>query len=242
MSKGYKSRLLHKSNAIPIITVRKEDITVEFGELANLIKSRRSIRVWQDKKVPEKLLLQAVELANWAPNAANTQNWRFYIIVNRDIIKAIADAVQARANQIASWPGSEELGVTAGLRERSSFFRMAPAAIAVAAVHYQSAVDRALAAREKTDPEAAKIRQWRNIANSRIQSVASAIAYLLLILHQMGLGAVWMTGPMQAKGEIEKILRVSPEMDIVAFIPVGYPAESPTKERKPVSEVCEVVR
>jgi nitroreductase len=59
----------------------------------------------------------------------------------------------------------------------------------------------------------------------------------------MGLGAVWMTGPMQAKAEIEKILKVPPEMDLVAFIPVGYPAEiPPLPQRKPVSEVSRVIR
>jgi nitroreductase len=87
------------------------------------------------------------------------------------------------------------------------------------------------------------MRQWRNVVDSRIQSVASAIAYLLLVLHQMGLGAVWMTGPTQAKDEIEKILKVPPGIDIVAFIPVGYPDEEAiSRGRKPVSEVSEVIR
>ncbi len=217
---------------------------MELADLANLIRSRHSIRSWQDKEIAEELLLQAIELATWAPNGGNQQNWRFYIIVNRDTIKAIADAVQASADQITSWPEADQLGGAATrLRERASFFRNAPAAIAVAAAQYQSPVDEVLAAREKTDLQAGQIRQWRNIANSRIQSVASAIAYLLLILHQMGLGAVWMTGPMQAKVGIEKILRVPPEMDLIAFIPVGYPAESPApRERRPVGEVSEVVR
>ena len=59
----------------------------------------------------------------------------------------------------------------------------------------------------------------------------------------MGLGAVWMTGPMQAKGEIEKILQVPKEMDLVAFIPVGYPAENPPlKDRKSVKEVCQIIK
>jgi len=52
-----------------------------------------------------------------------------------------------------------------------------------------------------------------------------------------------MTGPMQAKAEIEKILKVPSEMDLVAFIPVGYPDESPeSRGRRPVKEVCEVIR
>jgi len=217
---------------------------MEFADLSNLVRSRRSIRRWQDKEVPEELLLQAIELATWAPNGGNQQNWRFYLIVNRDTIKTIADAVQVSANQIASWPEAEKFEDTATrLRERASFFHDAPVAIAVAASQYQSPIDQILVAREKTDPQAGQIRQWRNIADSRIQSVASAIAHLLLVLHQMGLGAVWMTGPMQAKAEIEKILKVPSEMDLVAFIPVGYPDESPeSRGRRPVKEVCEVIR
>ena len=217
---------------------------MEFADLSNLVRSRRSIRRWQDKEVPEELLLQAIELATWAPNGGNQQNWRFYLIVNRDTIKTIADAVQVSANQIASWPEAEKFEDTATrLRERASFFRDAPVAIAVAASQYQSPIDQILVAREKTDPQAGQIRQWRNIADSRIQSVASAIAHLLLVLHQMGLGAVWMTGPMQAKAEIEKILKVPSDMDLVAFIPVGYPDESPeSRGRRPVKEVCEVIR
>ena len=216
---------------------------MELTDLGNLLRSRCSIRRWQDKEVPEGLLMQAIELATWAPNAGNQQNWHFYAILNRDTIKAIADAVQASADRIASWSEADNLGYAGKWQRRASFFRNAPAAIAISAAQYQSLVDQILATREKTDPQAGQMRQWRNISNSRIQSVASTIAYLLLILHQMGLGAVWMTGPMQAKGEIEKILRVPPEMDIIAFIPVGYPDESPSpNERQPVGAVCEVIR
>jgi nitroreductase len=56
--------------------------TLDTAELAKLIKTRRSIRVFQDKPVPEALLIQAVELATWAPNGGNGQNWRWYIILD----------------------------------------------------------------------------------------------------------------------------------------------------------------
>ena len=216
---------------------------MRLSDLENLIKSRRSIRSWQDKEIHQDLLLRAIELATWAPNGGNQQNWRFYLILNRDTIKAIADAVQSNANQICSWSEADKYLDTSRMRGRAGFFRKAPAAIAVAASQYQSPIDKFLATREETDNQARTIRQWRNIADSRIQSVAAAIAYLLLVLRQMDLGAVWMTGPMQAKEEIEKILQVPSEMDVVAFIPVGYPAETPAHgERKPIGEVCEIIK
>ena len=217
---------------------------MELNDLANLIKTRRSIRVWQDKDVPEQLLLNAIELATWAPSGGNQQNWRFYIIKNKAVLKTIGDAVQAKTDLINSWPEAAKFNTGPARAGRGAgFFQPAPAAIAVAAAQYQSQVDLILEAREKVDPQAAEIRRWRNIADSRLQSVASAIAHLLMVLHQMGLGTVWMTGPMQAKEEIEKALRVPREMDVVAFIPVGYPAETPvSRGRKPVAEISEIIK
>ncbi len=213
-------------------------------ELEELIKSRRSIRVWQNKKVSEETLLQALELATYAPNGGNQQNWKFYVILNKKNIVAIADAVQNMANLAGSWPESASMGEAATrMITRASFFRDAPALIAVATNQYQSDIDKVLALREKSDAQAKQIRQWRNSVATVIQSAASGIAYLLLILHQMGLGAVWMTGPMQAKGDIEKLLKMPAEMNLLALIPVGYPAETPPlKERKPIREVCEVIK
>jgi nitroreductase len=225
---------------------------METVELAKLIKSRRSIRIWQDKPVPEELLLQAVELATWAPNGANQQNWHFYIILNRDTIKVIAGATQAGSSYMASWPEMAQMGGFPPLRRepppgstppRRAPLSDAPALIAVSTGRRENPMAKVMEAREKVDPRAAQMLQWDKTIDSRIQSVSAAIAYLLLVLHQMGLGAVWMTGPLpSSKGDVEKILKVPPDMDIVALIPVGYPADSPTGQRKPVSEVCEVIR
>ena len=216
---------------------------MEITELAKLIKSRRSIRVWQDKTVAEELLLQAVELATWAPNGGNRQPWFFYVVVNKGVINAIADATLTTAKYVASWPESSALGEMASLMaQRAGAFRTAPAIIAAAVKKYQSPMDQVFAAREKVDARASKMRQGEQTVNSRIQTVSAAVSYLLLVLHQMGLGAVWMTGPLQAKVEIEQILQVSAEMDLVALMPVGYPAETPTRDRKPIGEVTRIIR
>jgi hypothetical protein len=50
-----------------------------------------------------------------------------------------------------------------------------------------------------------------------------------------------MTGPTEAKPEIEKILRVPPDLDFVAVIPVGYPAETAQEQRKSVGELCQII-
>ncbi len=217
---------------------------MDYNGLAELIKARRTIRKWQDKPVPEELLVKAVELATWAPNSGNRQIWFFHIILSKEIIGKIADTVQKSANLIASWPESapyrEEMEK---YQKISTFFRGAPAAIAVSVSAYQSTADLVLEVREKHDPEAKKIRGWRMTADTKVQTGASGVANLLLILHAMGLGAVWMTGPMQSKGDIEMILGIGPDKDLIAFLPVGYPAEDPRpRPRLPVSQVSKIVR
>ena len=227
---------------------------MKMADLAKLIKGRRSIRLLQDKPVAEELLLQAVELATWAPNGGNQQNWYFYVILNKNTIKAVADATQAGMSYMASWPemaqfkgfpppGRVTPGTPPPQAPRRAPLSDAPALIAVGTRRGENPMVKVMLAREKVDAKAAQMLQWDRAIDSRIQSVSAAIAYLLLVLHQMGLGAVWMTGPLpQSKGDIEKILKVPPEMDIIALIPVGYPAESPTRDRKPVSEVSEVIK
>ena len=224
---------------------------METAELAKLIKGRRSVRVWQDKPVPEDLLMQAIELATWAPNGANRQNWHFYVISNRTTIKAIGDAAQAGRTLMASWPESQQSGAMAppppppGSPPPAprSPFGSAPAVIAVGAMRAENPMEKLFTAREKTDPKAAQMKEWNATVDARIQSVSAAITTLLLVLHHMGLGAVWMTGPLpQCKGDVEKLLNVPPGMDIVALIPVGYPGETPTRDRKPVSEVTTIMR
>jgi len=212
-------------------------------DLAGLIKGRRSIRSWQDKPVPEDALLRAVELATWAPNGGNQQNWLFYIVKDKAVIHKMADAVQARADYVGSLPEASAFGESlARMLKRSDFFRAAPAVVAVASSVYKSPLDQIAAALKNPDAAIREMTAWRSLANTRIQSVAAAIATFLLVIHQMGLGAVWMTGPMQAKGDLEKILGVPKDMDLAAIIPVGYPAENPApRERKPISDVTRIV-
>jgi nitroreductase len=227
---------------------------METSEFVGLIKGRRSIRAWQDKPVPEELLLQAVELATWAPNGANAQRWYFYVVLDKKTIKAVADIVQANRENVASWPETAQFGgfprpasAPQGAAAPAAPRRMpigdAPAMILVGTRKRENPMNRALSARAQVDERAAEMLRWDSTINPNIQSVSAGISYLLLALHQMGLGATWMTGPLsQSKGDVERILKAPDDMDIVAMIPVGYPANSPTGQRRPVSEVCEVIK
>jgi len=55
----------------------------------------------------------------------------------------------------------------------------------------------------------------------------------MLVLHQMGLGTLWMTGPLHAKADIEKLLKIPEGLDIVTLVPVGYPRKAPPATANP---------
>ncbi|MEM2987192.1 MAG: nitroreductase family protein, partial [Nitrososphaerota archaeon] len=44
------------------------------------IKSRRSIRAFQEKEIPEEFIEKILDSARWAPSAGNTQPWEFIIV------------------------------------------------------------------------------------------------------------------------------------------------------------------
>jgi nitroreductase len=215
---------------------------MDLRDLEGLIKGRRTIRQWKKQEVPDELLKKAVELATWAPNGGNYQGWHFIVVKKREIIEKIANAGQSVADKIASWPEAATWQEDVRRYQRNaSFFRNAPACIGVFTGEYQSPMDKVLTVRESFDPEAKEILGFRRSAPTAIQSAAAAVATMLLVFHGMGLGAVWLGSPVQAKKEIEATLKVPSNMHLVCLVAVGYPDESPQRNRKPVDQVLEFV-
>jgi nitroreductase len=216
---------------------------MDIEALEKLIKGRRSIRKWKQEAVPEELLKKAVELATWAPNGGNFQGWRFVVVTNQAVIETMANAVQAVADKISAWPeGAAWREEVERARKYSSYFRNAPVCIGVFIKKYVSAADKLLLARESIDQEAKRILSYRRSSPTAIQSAAAAVTTLLLVLHDAGLGAVWLGAPLIAKKEIETLMKAPEEMSLVCLVAAGYPDESPQRDRRPVEEVLEFIR
>ena len=59
-------------------------------ECKEFLLSRRSIRYFQEKQVPLETLLQALDIARYAPSAKNLQPWEFIIITNREKLRELS--------------------------------------------------------------------------------------------------------------------------------------------------------
>jgi nitroreductase len=72
-------------------------------EFSTLVKTRRSVRLFNDREVSDEQILKLLEAARWAPSGGNCQPWYFYVIKNRDLISKINQQVYT-ADWILSAP------------------------------------------------------------------------------------------------------------------------------------------
>jgi len=64
--------------------------------LLDLILTRRSIRKYEDKDIPEEVLQQILETGRQAPSAVNRQPIHFVIVNDRDVLKNLCDNLITR--------------------------------------------------------------------------------------------------------------------------------------------------
>ncbi|HLX41611.1 MAG TPA: nitroreductase family protein, partial [Ktedonobacteraceae bacterium] len=60
-------------------------------DLATLLRSRRSVRVYQDRPVLRQDIEQILEAARWAPSPHGRQPWRFVVLTRLELKTQLAD-------------------------------------------------------------------------------------------------------------------------------------------------------
>jgi nitroreductase len=94
--------------------------------LMEIIKSRKSIRAYQDKPLPKQVVKDILEAAKYAPTARNMQELEYRVVTNKTLMdtlsKGIADALQKEGLPLKGPPGA-----------KPDFFHSAPLLILVIA-------------------------------------------------------------------------------------------------------------
>jgi len=71
-----------------------------------------------------------------------------------------------------------------------------------------------------------------------IQSIGACLQNMLLEIHALGLGAVWLGEIIKSNEQIKKILSLPEELELMAVIAMGYPDETPrATERKELKDL-----
>ena len=177
-------------------------------DLYDVIKSRRSCRVFSPDAVPKDALERITEAATWAPSGKNRQNYRIFVVAGekKDELVSIAD----RSFPLIE-PSLKEMYDEKIVNFTRNFFKTLGGA-PVLLVFY-------------SDPT-----EEGQFVDT--QTVSAALENALLAATHEGLGTCWMTNPVHLKDEVAKVLGVE-GMDLMAFVPIGYPGkEPPTPPRK----------
>lgn len=143
-------------------------LKVTFEQCAQLIRGRRSIRVYRDKKVPREEIERVIEVARYAPTGHNSQAVRWLVINDRDEVSRLSEIgtdwmrwVMKKSPQLAPMVEGALQRQEAGM---DVFLRGAPAVV--------------IAFAEKSNPVASI-------------DCTIALSYFDLIANSMGLGCCW---------------------------------------------------
>lgn len=177
-----------------------------------IIRTRRSIRVYEDKPVEEDKLRRVLEAARMAPSAGNRQPWRFIVVTDPKVKEEI---IKVKERFRPSPPRSPPPSVP-GRPPRLSPLHTAPIIIVGCAMPSESFPG--------TD-------FWKI-------DVSIALQNLVLAAWELGLGTCWV-GVFHEEEELKKVLGLPNEARIVAMVTLGYPAEKkePVTDRKPLEEI-----
>ena len=195
-------------------------------EFFDLMNRRRSVRDYSTEAPPRECIELAIKTAASAPSGAHHQPWRFVLIDDPDLKKAIREAAEEeeRENYDNRFP-PEWLQALAplGTTGDKPFLEDAPYLVVVFKESYGVS--------EESD----------KITNYYVnESVGIACGMFIAALHTMGL--VTLTHTPSPMGFLSELLNRPPNEKPYILFPVGYPAEGamvPDLKRKSFSEVVQ---
>jgi F420 biosynthesis protein FbiB-like protein len=173
--------------------------------------------------VSKDVVERVLEAACWAPSAHNRQPWRFAVITEPVRIEQLARAMGARLRHDLEADGVAESVIEADTSK--SYARITGAPVVVALCLTMADMD--------TYPDA---RRNTNEYLMAVQSTAMAGQNLLLVAHDLGLGACWMCAPLFVPEIIKIELELPDDWQPQALITLGYAAETKEKTRNPLEK------
>ena len=189
--------------------------------LLDIIRTRRSIRRYQARPVPQDSLERLLEAAIWAPSAHNRQPWRFVVLTRAEDRRRLAEAMAARLRRDLEADGVAPEVIEADAAR--SLARLTGAPVLILACMTMIDMD--------TYPDAKRQEAEHLMA---VQSVAMAAQNLLLAAHVEGLGACWMCAPLFCGDVVRETLGLSADLEPQGLVALGYPAEQREKTRAPL--------
>lgn len=178
----------------------------------SVINKRRSIREYQNKKLPRLLIKELLTLANLAPTAAGLEN-RNFIVIDDQKIKQELFQFGCGQSHIAN-----AAAVVAMVTNTEKFFTK------------KELENKIIGEWEMALPKQFELNYqiWKRLYP--IQDADTAGTTLMLAATESGVGSCWV-GAFDYSA-VEKILRLPKNWKITCLITLGYPKEKPDQQKR----------
>ena len=185
--------------------------------LLDVIRTRRSVRVYKTGKVTDEQLETIFEAARWAPSGANTQPWEFVYTRDRKKMKRIREIYD---NEWRTRKREDPVHYK-GLKKDY----VGDVSVLVLVCGDARTPRVYLTTRQPGDRE--KLFQ---------ASIANAVQQMMLAAASMKLGTVWVSVREEVEPELRELFGVPPELRLLWIVPIGHARSWPkTKPRRPAS-------
>ena len=194
------------------INLKQKEMIDISKDFFNKIKTRRTIRDFSSKDIPEEILENAIQAAGRAPSGANQQPWHFVIVGNKKIKKSIRNAAEKEEQTFYTKRAPKEwLNALKhiGTDANKPHLEKAPYLIIVFAERYS------------INKKSEKIKNYYVS-----ESVGIATGFLITALHFAGL--VTLTHTPSPMTFLNKILNRPSNESAYLIIAVGYPEDNAT--------------
>jgi nitroreductase len=166
----------------------------------DIIKTRRSVRKFDPKPLPDEMVKRIVNSGLWAPSGMNTQPWYIHVLKGqrRDEFAIVCRAIWDRLKQAVLERYGEE-----GVKVREPFYMNlgdAPVAVAI------------YADKESSD-------SWA------MTSCAAAAENMLLAATAEGIGSLYMGAQLTIKDKVDAFF--GEDKKLICCVLLGYSADTP---------------
>ena len=196
--------------------MKPTDPIPSLNETLQMIKNRRSNRLFNKQEVSDDDINVLLQAGNEAPSAHNQQSWRFIVMRNQKR--------QELSRLVTSRSGDFPRPASTLLRMAARSIAGAPAVIAIANT---GDLIRHGTQLFKVEKEMAH----DFFRTMEIQSSAAAVENLLLAATSLGLATVWLGILYLIKDDVLEFLG-EPKGEFMAVVPVGYAATSSYRPQK----------
>lgn len=195
-------------------------------EVMEAVRSRRSIRSYEDRAVPREIMDEILEAARLAPSASNVQSWKFKVVTDRDITRALR---KAASDQRFVEEAPVVIVACTDLEVYAN--RVARALELLRARAMGCNLSRLLC---MMDPHSHED-EVRCIINAVI-NVSIAVEHMALVATSLGLATCWVRAFEPQR--VAEILTLPPECPPLVMLTLGYARENPgPRPRKDMRDI-----